>query len=269
MASWDRAPANPFGEEVERLPLEPDPLVQVIAQIRFSPVLSVQDQSFVAPFQEAVRAHYPLAEKQIQQQFAPGPQGGALQVSNSVLWRFSNLDRTWQVSLSETFVSMDCSDYTDRDDFMARLRQILDATAEHVRPVVIQRVGVRYVNRLAGADVVTHLPEYIRTDLLGLSTADLATGKLISQLTQAEFATDGVTLRGRWGRLLPDTTHEATVEPISEPSWILDLDAFTTEAVPFSAADATEEASRFAAIVYCFFRWSVSDEFLISRGATQ
>lgn len=268
MATWTMAPPNPFGEDVNRVPLEHDPLIRVVAQVRYSPVLSVQDQGFIAPFQEAIRDSYPLAEKQMQQQFAPGPQG-ALQVSESVLWRFSDLKKAWQVTLSETFVSLDCSDYTNREDFLGRLQRILEATAVNVRPALVDRVGVRYMNRIVGASEVGKLQDYVRPELLGPATADLASARLLSQLTQADFESDGVTLRGRWGELPPDTTHEGSVEPVSDPSWVLDLDAFTTEHAPFDAVQATQEAGRYASIVYCFFRWSVSDEFLISRGATK
>lgn len=266
MATWQMGPTHPFGEEVPRLPLYPDPLVRVIAQIRFSPVLSVQDQGFIAPFQEALRVVYPLAEKDMQQQFAPGPHG-ALQISESVVWRFSDLGKAWQVSLSETFVALDCSNYTDRGDFIGRLRQLLEAAEAHVRPVLVTRVGVRYINRLVGQDEVGNLSNYVRPELLGLAKADLATGRLMNQMTQAEFEVDGVTLRGRWGTLPADVSHEGSLDPVPEPSWVLDLDAFSGDTSPFDAGCAIEEAERFAAMVYCFFRWSMSDEFLISRGA--
>ena len=115
MATWSKAPATPFEVGPDRIPLEPDPLVQVVAQIRFPPVLSVRGQGFIAPFQEDIRDAYPLALKEVKQEVAPGAQG-ILQVAESVRWRFSDASSTWEVALSETFVSLACSDYSDRAD---------------------------------------------------------------------------------------------------------------------------------------------------------
>jgi hypothetical protein len=41
------------------VPLINAPLVRVIAQVRFPPILSIEQQAFVGSFQEAIRAEYP------------------------------------------------------------------------------------------------------------------------------------------------------------------------------------------------------------------
>lgn len=266
MATWTKAPDTPFGVTVERLSLDPDPLVRVVAQVRFAPVLSVREQGFIAPFQEAIRHSYPLVDKEMQQQVAPGP-GGALQVAESVLWKFSDADRNWQVTLSDNFVSLDCSDYSDREDFLSRLTETLDAVGAHVRPVLTSRVGVRYTDRLTGDERLAQLPDFVRPELLGLASAELGQGEAVSELTQAEFNTEHVSLRGRWGHLPPSSTHDASIEAVDCPSWILDLDAFTAVTAPFDPKVCAAEAERYAGIVYGFFRWAVSDEFLEAHGA--
>lgn len=266
MPTWTKAPATPFGEIPERIPLDPDPLVRVVAQVRFAPVLSVQEQGFVAPFQEAIRHAYPLVEKEMQQQVAPGARG-ELQVAESVHWRFSDAEHNWQVTLSENFVSLDCGDYSDREDFLSRLTETLDAVGDHVRPVLTSRVGVRYTDRLADSEQLARLTEFVRPALLGLADAELGDGEVTSELTQAEFNTDSVTLRGRWGHLPPEATHDASIEPVASPSWIMDLDAYTAVTAPFDPRVCAVEAERYAGIVYGFFRWAVSDEFLVAHGA--
>jgi len=265
MANWSKSPATPFGAVPDRIQLDPDPLVRVVAQVRFAPVLSVREQGFVAPFQEAIRGTYPLANKEMQQQVAPGAQG-MLQVAESVLWRFSDASDTWQVTLSEDFVSLDCSDYTDREDFMGRLRATLDALGTHIRPVLSSRVGVRYTDRLSDPAMLDQLREFIRPELLGLASAELGDGDAVSELTQAEFLTDQVSLRGRWGHLPSNASHDASIDPIEAPSWVLDLDVFTGATTPFDASQCAAEAERYASIVYGFFRWAVSDEFLEAHG---
>ena len=267
MPTWSKAPATPFEVVPERIPLEPDPLVRVVAQVRFAPVLSVREQGFIAPFQEEIRGSYPLAQKEIQQEVALGAQG-VLQVAESVLWRFSDASRAWEVSLSENFVSLACSNYSDRVDFLGRLRKALDAVGHHIRPVLTRRVGVRYVNRLSGVEMTGRLPLFIRSELLGLASAELGNGEVLSELTEAAFVTDAVNLRGRWGHLPANAAYEATIDPIDKPSWLLDLDAYTAATTPFDAQLCAEEAERYTAIVHGFFRWAVSDQFLEAHEAT-
>ena len=268
MATWTKAPKVPFGEIPERVPLGPDPLVRVVAQVRFAPVLSVREQGFVAPFQEAIRHSYPQVEKEMQQQVAPGA-GGALQVAESVRWRFSDAKHNWQVTLSEDFVALGCNDYSNRADFLSRLTQTLGAVGNHVRPVLTSRVGVRYTDRLSEPDDLKELREFVRPELLGLASAKPGEGAAVSELTQAEFNMDQVRLRGRWGHLPPGATHDPSIEGVESPSWILDLDAYTEITAPFNpqSCAAEAEAERYAGIVYTFFRWAVSDEFLAAHGA--
>lgn len=232
----------------------------------FARVLSVREQSFVAPFQEAIRHSYPLVEKETQELVAPGL-GGALQVAESVCWRFSDAEHNWQVTLSEDFVALSCNDYSDRADFLSRLAEALGAVGDHVKPVLTSRVGVRYIDRLSEPSKLERLPEFVRPELLGLVNATLGEGEAVSELTQAEFTKDRVRLRGRWGHLPAGAVYDASIEGVQGPSWILDLDAFTELTRPFDQKFCAEEAERYAGIVYCFFRWAVSDEFLTAHGA--
>ena len=266
MPSWWRAPLSPFSSEVDSVPLQPDPIVMVVAQVQFTPVLSVREQSFVAGFQEAIRRRYPLLHREVRQQAGHSRPGGA-QTPESVIWRFSDVSDTWRVSLSEGFVSLDCSDYSHRMEFRDRFRKALDAVGAHIRPVLASRVGVRYTNRLSGP-AFERLTDFIRPELLGLVGADFKRGKIISQLTEAEFSAEDVSLRGRWGCVLPHTTPDPSIPASEEPSWLLDLDAFLESVSPFDAASCAREAEFYAATVYRFFRWAVSDEFLEAYAAT-
>lgn len=266
MATWSKAPDAPFGAAPARILLDPDPLVRVVAQVRFAPVLSIREPSFIAPFQEAIRGDYPLARREQQQQVALGAQG-ALTMDESVVWRFSDAYSNWQVTLSDSFVSLDCNDYTNRPDFMARLSHALAAVGEHVRPVLTHRVGVRYTDRLSDPVKLERLPEFIRPEMLGLGSAGFSGGQAATEMTHAEFSVGRVSLLGRWGHLPPDTTHDPSIDPVGGPSWVLDLDAYTAETTPFDAASCAIDAEQHASIVYGFFRWAVSDEFLTAHGA--
>ena len=44
------------------VPLKNAPLVRAIAQVRFPPILSIEQQEFVGSFQEAIRQKYPILQ---------------------------------------------------------------------------------------------------------------------------------------------------------------------------------------------------------------
>jgi len=52
------------------------------------------------------------------------------------------------------------------------------------------------------------------------------------------------------------------IEPVDEPSWILDLDMSLSKQRDFDVEELLNEAQRFSERIYTFFRWAVTDEFL-------
>ncbi|MFO5473256.1 MAG: TIGR04255 family protein, partial [Dolichospermum sp.] len=67
----------------------------------------------------------------------------------------------------------------------------------------------------------------------------------------------------RWGLIPPNGTFDPdAIEPVDEPSWILDLDMSLSKQRDFDVEELLNEAQRFAERIYTFFRWAVTDEFL-------
>ncbi|HOU92491.1 MAG TPA: TIGR04255 family protein, partial [Polyangiaceae bacterium] len=73
------------------VPLPDAPLVRVIGQVRFPPVLSLEKREFIAPFQEAIRSTYPVLRPEQTQGIVLGPQGVA-PGPKQIAWRFSDVD---------------------------------------------------------------------------------------------------------------------------------------------------------------------------------
>jgi len=82
------------------------------------------------------------------------------------------------------------------------------------------------------------------------------------------FQTEGAQVRTRWGSLPAGTTIDPGIEPAREPSFILDLDMFSTAPMPFDVVQVVTEAERFAERLYTIFRWAVTDRFLARYGGT-
>lgn len=253
-------PAPLSGPPPAEVPLPEAPLVRVIAQVRFPPILTIGEAGSVAPFQETIRAAYPICEDERVHHVVLGPSGGP-NVKEVRVWRFRDRSRNWRVSLGTDFVSLETKAYESRENFLERLRHVISGVETTLEPQEAQRLGVRYIDRLTGP-AIERISELVKTDVLGVSQTAL--GHVAQHvLTDSLFPAEEGRIRARWGNLPPKGTIDAeALEPSDEASWILDLDMFRSEPQTFSTDQLMETATQFAQRIYTVFRWIVTDEFL-------
>lgn len=246
------------------VPLKDAPLVRVIAQIRFPEVLSVEQRDFVAPFQEAIRGTYAVLRQEHTQGILLGP-GGVAPAKPQVAWRFTDIEGGWRVSLTPEFLALETTKYVSRADFFGRLKSLAEALDEHINPSQLDRLGVRYIDRITG-DAVDDIARLVRPEVRGI-TGTIAATHAVHALSESMFELQDARVLARWGCLPPDATVDpAAVEPVKEKSWILDLDMFSAAPMPFVVDRVVSEAQRYAERIYTVFRWAVTDEFLVRYG---
>lgn len=255
---------NPLvGPAPSEVPLKGAPLVRVIGQIRFPLLISVSDAEFVAPFQRAIQHRYPILRQEQITMFMMIPAGAPPTMRPA--WRFTDVESRWRVSLTPEFAAIETTAYTSRDDFLKRWAEVLSALAEHVQPAQMDRLGLRYIDRITG-EAIENISSLIRPEMRGISGTSLA-AHARHILTEAAFSTGEATLLARWGSLPASTTTEPeTIEPIDTPSWILDIDVSTTKQQNFSVERITELTKSFAERAYSMFRWAVTEDFLRKYG---
>lgn len=246
------------------VPLKNAPLVRVIAQVRFPEVLSIEQRDFVAPFQESLRATYPVL-RQEQTQGLLLTAGGFASAKPEIAWRFSDVESHWRVSLSPGFLAIETTRYKSRSDFLSRLRAVLEMLDEHVEPKLVDRVGVRYIDRITGA-AFEDLATLVRAEVRGI-VATGADNSAVHAMSESLFKVPHAHVLARWGRLPSGATVDpAALEPVQEKSWILDLDMFSDSPVPFSVDRVLSDAEQFATRIYALFRWAVTNAFLKRYG---
>ncbi|RYG17077.1 TIGR04255 family protein, partial [bacterium] len=181
-------------------------------------------------------------------------------------WRFNDVEGQWRVSLTPEFVTLETTKYTSRRDLLDRLCAVVKALVTHIDPKVMDRLGVRYIDRVVGAPV-EDIARFVRAEVLGIG-ATKAFGHVQHAVTEALFDASGdAQVLARWGRIPPGLTVDpAAIEPTSDVSWILDLDMFSTAPKPFDVESIVGEAGRFAERLYTVFRWAVTDDFLRHYG---
>lgn len=251
----------------DEVPLARAPLVRVIAQLRIPPVAALGRTDFIAPFQEELRRRYPILKPQRTAGFMLGPQGVVFQNSDGIVWRFHDKPAEWHVSLGTDFIALEATAYTDRDDFIARFEEVLRALEKTAEPAVYMRLGLRYINRVTGAEFA-QLSELLRPEVLGLSAS--AIPGLTHSICESLFKKDDMALATRWGRLPAGaTTDPAALEPVAEPSWVLDLDMFRAAQKDFNVKAVAADTRDFARTIHDFFRWCVTPKFLEAYGRKQ
>jgi uncharacterized protein (TIGR04255 family) len=244
------------------VPLKNAPLVRVIAQVRFPPILSIEKQEFVGSFQEAIRDKYPILQPERTQSFIFDPQGNVQNLAQ-VAWRFVDITGNWRVSLSPNFVALETTAYSNRNNFLERLENILTALNENFNPNIIERFGLRYVDRLVGQDL-TDISLLIKPEIAGIAIADFR-DDIRQTINESLFILpdESGQILARWGLISAGATFDpGAIEPIDESSWILDLDMSLSKNRKFNIAVLMEEAKQFSERLYTFFRWAVQDEFL-------
>lgn len=256
---------NPLTDAVPaEIPLPNAPLERVIVQVRFSPILKIAQRDFIIPFQEAIRATYPSLEHDQTQLLTLGPEG-MVPKESSIRWRFIDMNGEWTVSLAPDFVAMETRRYTSRADFFGRFLGVLETVHEHFQPGLVERIGVRYIDRIE-ADGLEEISSLVRPEVAGVLPTPVRSAA-VHALAEHIFEVDGARLLARWGILRAGRTVDpAAIEPIGEPSWLLDLDMFKISRRSFEPAAIIAEARSYSERLYCFFRWVVTDAFLVRYG---
>lgn len=230
------------------------PLVRVLCQVKFPPVLSLLTPVGVTGFQTAVRDHYPT--------MLPPEQTANIAVenetigikSNAPVWRMVNDSQDWTVGLAADFVSLETPSYTKIDEFLARLELILSALRRTVRPADSVRIGLRKVNLIAADEYQNdsrNLSNLIRGELLGpLGVANFP-APIMQSFSFFQFTDDDNYLAVRYGF--------AKVE--STDGFVLDTDYFTARPYRIDRDSIAEVLQYFSDGMTSFFHWALTDEF--------
>ena len=155
------------------------PLVEVIFQLRFPTILSINSKQ-PADFQEKIRKEYPFYDEGIEEQneLLINTNGKSAQVKSSQNknYSFVSVDKTYKVNLTSTFIAISTRKYTQWEEFSEKVRQVVKAFQETYEVPFYTRVGLRYI-------------DVIQRSVLGLSNekwSDLVKPHVLGVVTQFE-----------------------------------------------------------------------------------
>lgn len=269
-----RAKYRPFtGDTQKTVRLQNAPLELVLCQVRW-PEMSFLQEDQLRPlalkFGQAMSADYPIYSEAKEINYAITPEGVTQNVVGSV-FQWVSVDQAWHISLAKRFMTLYCTHYTDYREFGERLRAGLVNVREVLNVQVIERVGVRYVNRLADEAIIADLPSLIRPEVLGYQALPMTSGgaTLRTSANQAIYSVADASLQVRSGMIPPGETVDPAIAPVGGRSWVLDLDASVETRSMLDVDAVTDRASQLSDIAYDYFKYVISEGFIDQFGGGQ
>ena len=251
------------------------PLVVVLAQVRFPTILSVNDQAHIAKFQESIRGDFPHYANTIGGEPGVQPVAGGVQIALPSPMHHFTSESGWTVSLCQDFMSLSTntpSAYKSRDDFVGRLKSVTESLRNHLNPGRVNRLGVRFVDRVSGEDEeMRNLDKFIHADFLGPDMSRHVPGGHPQIVSRALLPAREGKIIAHWGFLAPNEKIATldTVEALPYSCWVLDLDIFTSESsIDFDPDAISQKTGEFADRIYAVFRHVFLPEFILKRGGT-
>lgn len=139
-------------DQNKRVIYQKNPLVEVILQIKFPTILSINAKDPV-DFQDAIRQEYPIYQLAIENE-----QEITLSASNDVMLpsvvqrkqqknhNFISEDGKYKINLTSSFISISTLAYTQWEDMLARFITPLNKFVEIYQPAFFERIGLRYID---------------------------------------------------------------------------------------------------------------------------
>lgn len=236
------------------------PLVTVLCQIKFPPVLSLMTTAGVAGFQAGLREQYDTmlpVERQAKLDVGAGNVG--IETIPPV-FRFRDTTENWRVGVSAEFVSLETFAYTGIDAFLERLQRILKVLRLTVRPADSVRVGLRKINLIALPDEAqtTSLLGIVRRELLGPLAVEEFPAPLSACQGHLEYTDGSNVLAVRYG--MGSAGEKGS-------GFILDLDHYTNRPYRLDDNDDLIGLMKYLSDgITSFFHWSIEDGYRLSLG---
>lgn len=225
--------------------LQNSPITEVVAQVRFPPLLSVLKEP-PADFQELIRQRFPQLTRENTAQVAINNDDQPSLTFQPPVYRFSSVEAESQAVLSTDFFAVSSKRYTGWRRYLDDLTYVFDAVSHIYKPSYMSRVGLRYINHLTPENTGVHersaLFQLVRPELTATlhgpfwENAD-------EMISVVSFADGEARLNLRYGYSTTDTF----------PTFLLDFDYFEEGTIPLD--DVLPRLERYHATIYDAFRW--------------
>lgn len=240
----------------DRVLYDRTPLKSVSCEVRFPALLRIETEPPVA-FQDGVRHAFPIYGKintAVLGGLPPQILAAMGELSTGVSYSFATSDGSYSVKLASSSLALTSSHYVMWDEFIERLKLVLDCFSKVYIPTFYSRVGLRYQNAIKRSELGLKEKKWadlLRPELVGV----LALGgweepdELISIVRSKLDSQDNCfRLQHGFGQIDNDP----------EIAYLLDFDFYTDKQIEVS--DVLAKIDRLHSYSGDAFRWAIGEQ---------
>lgn len=245
--------------EFKRVIYKHNPLIEVVCQLRFPPILRISHQEPVE-FQDEIRFQYPLFEAtkaQLPSEISKIVQQFGLPLQSDTAYSFKSEDQRWNLSIAKDFIALTTSSYERYEQFKQRLEEALEVFERIYKPSFYMRVGLRY-------------QDLIIRSKLGIEDknwSELIAKHIASELHDPEISSSiqtivkNLILKTESGQINLNhglVTVKESQEATEEIAYLFDADFYTEQKIEGNE-DVWNVLNQFNQSAGRLFRWSITD----------
>lgn len=238
--------------------LEKAPLVQVIAQVRFSSQAVLGTHEGAGAVHDVLGDMYPRLLAEQQQVVTMTPSGSTIVAVPQ--YRLTDLNRAWSVVLGTDQLSVETSNYSSWTDLRARLEAALTAVTDLTRLRVRERVGLRYINNIQPSDDGTFNGR-VRPDLLGPASDEGWHRHILSMIGQIAAKDGDAQLILRVGLAAQPLLPPGVTPDSATSGYLIDIDCFNDQPREFSLEETLQYFDQLNDVDYRCFCWAVPGDY--------
>lgn len=257
--------------EPDHRKLAQSPIELVVCQVRYEPTMTPIKPDDALAFREVAQADgwtYPHLEQIVERgvEARVGAEGAGITTSQQQTgWRLRSDDRTWAVSAVTTSTSIETTAYeTWEDDFRLRLAATLRACDKVLGPKVVQRFGLRYVNRISEPKVQSAIgwDGVIQAPLLGALRGHVLSEGIRTTQQQMDLQIDAdISAILRHGTF-PEDTRERLY------NYVVDIDVYRARSESFDVEGLVALADDFNVQALKIWQAAMESDYLDTLGRT-
>lgn len=245
--------------EPERVIYDRNPLIDVVCQLRFPPILKISHQEPVE-FQDEIRLQYPLFESvqsQIPAEIARAIQQFGVTLPSEQSYNFKSEDQKWQLSITNNLISLTTFDYKRYEDFKQRFKEAINIFEKIYKPSFYTRIGLRYRDLIIRSSL----------DLKDRDWSELINNCIASELHNPELSASvqsiqkNIIFSVEQGQVNFQHGLVTVKEPEAkndESAYLFDADFYTEQKLE-GTKDVWDKLDQFNNSARKLFRWSITN----------
>lgn len=232
-------------------------ITSVIFRIDFPLILQIKEET-PKEFQNKILSAYPILEpiQNIEVHIQDDENGFSSNKDISTTWNFYTSDKNAWIELSSNHLALVTKKYTEFSAYFESIKKIIDAFNSCYENILINRIGLRYVNQIKLSETdIFEWKKYINEELLGglNLSEDKNNLKRIMQSTEIKVDedTDIKIINGIYNSLYPST--------IKQKEYVLDFDCYSQ--IETEKEKICEKIESYHSTIEDYFEKNITDEF--------